>query len=116
MLAKTFLQRNVLVSRCLSSVTSSTLKVGDVLREARVYSSEDVKSYAEVSHDWNPLHFDQELARKAGFENRLVHGMLVSSMFPRIISSHFVSSLVYFAYVHYPHVLIVLLYRFTETY
>ena len=95
MLAKTFVPRHVLVSRCFSSVNSKTLKVGDVLREARVFTSEDVKGYAEVSHDWNPLHFDQELARKAGFENRLVHGMLVSSMFPRIISSHFVSSLVF---------------------
>lgn len=93
MLAKTFVPRQLLVSRCFSSVTSKTLKVGDVLREARVFSSEDVKSYAEVSHDWNPLHFDQESARKAGFESCLVHGMLVSSMFPRIISAHFVSSL-----------------------
>ena len=93
MLAKTFVPRQLLVSRCFSSVTSKTLKVGDVLREARVFSSEDVKGYAEVSHDWNPLHFDQESARKAGFEDRLVHGMLVSSMFPRIISAHFVSSL-----------------------
>lgn len=91
MLAKTIFTRTILVSRCFASAASKTLKVGDVLREARVYSSEDVKSYAEVSHDWNPLHFDQELARKSGFENRLVHGMLVSSMFPRIISSHFVS-------------------------
>ncbi|CAN7005948.1 unnamed protein product [Brassica rapa subsp. trilocularis] len=89
MLAKTFVPRQLLVSRCFSSVTSKTLKVGDVLREARVFSSEDVKGYAEVSHDWNPLHFDQESARKAGFEDRLVHGMLVSSMFPRIISAHF---------------------------
>lgn len=89
MLAKTIFTRTILVSRCFASAASKTLKVGDVLREARVYSSEDVKSYAEVSHDWNPLHFDQELARKSGFENRLVHGMLVSSMFPRIISSHF---------------------------
>ncbi|KAF3513601.1 hypothetical protein F2Q69_00000951 [Brassica cretica] len=67
----------------------ATLKVGDVLREPRVFTSEDVKGYAEVSHDWNPLHFDQESARKAGFENPLVHGVLVSSMFPHIISSHF---------------------------
>ncbi|CAH2069344.1 unnamed protein product, partial [Thlaspi arvense] len=89
MLAKTFLSRHVLASRCFSSVTSKTLQIGDALRETRVFSSEDVKAYAEVSHDWNPLHFDQEVARKAGFENRLVHGMLVSSMFPRIISTHF---------------------------
>ncbi|EFH42638.1 hypothetical protein ARALYDRAFT_496171 [Arabidopsis lyrata subsp. lyrata] len=80
----------LLVLRSFSSVASKTLlKVGDVLRETRVFSSEDVKAYAEVSHDWNPLHFDPESARKAGFENRLVHGMLVSSMFPRIISAQF---------------------------
>ncbi|ESQ42310.1 hypothetical protein EUTSA_v10014838mg [Eutrema salsugineum] len=89
MLAKTFLPRHILVSRCFSSVTSKKLKVGDTLREIRVFSSDDIKDYAEVSHDWNPLHFDPESARKAGFENRLVHGMLVSSMFPRIISTHF---------------------------
>lgn len=88
MLAKT---THGLVLRCFSSVPSKTLKVGDALREIRVFSSEDVKAYAEVSHDWNPLHFDSESAREAGFENRLVHGMLVSSMFPRIISAHFVS-------------------------
>ncbi|WZY80976.1 hypothetical protein YC2023_027360 [Brassica napus] len=57
MLAKTYLTRHPLVLRCFSSATSKTLKVGDVLREARVFSSEDVKGYAEVSHDWiwNPL-------------------------------------------------------------
>jgi adenylate kinase len=90
MLAKTVFPRGLLVLRSFSSVASKTLlKVGDVLRETRVFSSEDIKAYAEVSHDWNPLHFDPESARKAGFENRLVHGMLVSSMFPRIISAHF---------------------------
>lgn len=93
MLAKTYFRTHLLVSRCFSSVASKTLKVGDILKETRVFSTEDVKAYAEVSHDWNPLHFDPESARKAGFENRLVHGMLVSSMFPRIISAHFVSCL-----------------------
>lgn len=94
MLAKTVFPTGLLVLRSFSSVASKTLlKVGDVLRETRVFSSEDVKAYAEVSHDWNPLHFDPESARKAGFENRLVHGMLVSSMFPRIISAQFVSFL-----------------------
>uniref|UniRef100_A0A803MV58 Uncharacterized protein n=1 Tax=Chenopodium quinoa TaxID=63459 RepID=A0A803MV58_CHEQI len=37
----------------------------------------------------NPLHFDTECAQIAGFQDRLVHGMLVASLFPRIISSHF---------------------------
>ncbi|WCJ41066.1 (R)-specific enoyl-CoA hydratase [Euphorbia peplus] len=37
----------------------------------------------------NPLHFDSEFARNAGFNDRIVHGMLVAALFPRIIASHF---------------------------
>ena len=74
-----------------SSSTSSVLKIGDALGHKRVFSNEDVGEYSKVSHDANPLHFDYESARAAGFEDRLVHGMLVASLFPWIISSHFVS-------------------------
>ena len=65
--------------------------MGDILSHTRIFTSEDVLEYSKVSHGSNPLHFDSELARHAGFDNRLVHGMLVASMFPHIISSHFVS-------------------------
>uniref|UniRef100_A0A7N0V5A3 MaoC-like domain-containing protein n=1 Tax=Kalanchoe fedtschenkoi TaxID=63787 RepID=A0A7N0V5A3_KALFE len=67
----------------------SLLKVGDILKLKRVFSHQDVLDYAQVSHDSNPLHFDGELAREAGFEDALVHGMLVAALFPRIISSNF---------------------------
>ncbi|XVE79087.1 hypothetical protein DITRI_Ditri14bG0029300 [Diplodiscus trichospermus] len=72
-----------------SSPASSVLKIGDVLRHKRTFSIQDVGEYSKVSHDVNPLHFDSESARAAGFEDRVVHGMLVASLFPRIISSHF---------------------------
>lgn len=84
--------------KCFSSSTSNVLKVGDVLSFTRIFTSEDVLEYSKVSHDTNPLHFDSELARHAGFEDRLVHGMLVASMFPYIISSHFVSTLLQLNY------------------
>lgn len=65
------------------------LQNGDILRQARVFSVADVFEFSKVSHDSNPLHFDSEFAQSAGFEDRLVHGMLVAALFPRIISSHF---------------------------
>ncbi|OMO62774.1 Inositol monophosphatase [Corchorus olitorius] len=74
--------------RCLSTA-APLLKIGDVLRHRRIFSDEDVVEYSRVSQDANPLHFDSESARAAGFEDRLVHGMLVASLFPRIIASHF---------------------------
>lgn len=79
------------VVRCFSSIEPNVLRSGDILRQTRVYSSEDVLEYSKVSQDSNPLHFEPEIARAAGFDDPLVHGMLVAALFPRIISSHFVS-------------------------
>lgn len=91
MFIRSLLSVNVLPLRCFSSSALNILKTGDILRQRRVFTNEDVLEYAKVTHDSNPLHFDSELARNAGFEDRLVHGMLVAALFPRIISSHFVS-------------------------
>lgn len=77
--------------KCFSSATPHVLKPGDVLRQARLFTEEDVLQYSKVSHDCNPLHTDSAAARGVGFEGPLVHGMLVASLFPHIISSHFVS-------------------------
>jgi hydroxyacyl-ACP dehydratase HTD2-like protein with hotdog domain len=91
MFIRSLLSVNVLPLRCFSSSALNILKTGDILRQRRVFSNEDVLQYSKVTHDSNPLHFDSDLARNAGFEDRLVHGMLVAALFPQIISSHFVS-------------------------
>ncbi|WCJ41067.1 (R)-specific enoyl-CoA hydratase [Euphorbia peplus] len=75
--------------RYYSVAATNLLKTGDTLRQARVFSNEDVIEYSKVSYDMNPLHFDSEFARNAGFNDRIVHGMLVAALFPRIIASHF---------------------------
>ncbi|KAM7522387.1 hypothetical protein LguiA_012289 [Lonicera macranthoides] len=72
-----------------SSSAPILLKTGDILRQVRIFSDTDVTEYSKLSYDSNPLHFDSECARNAGFEDRLVPGMLVSSLFPRIIASQF---------------------------
>ncbi|KAL8508837.1 hypothetical protein ACS0TY_016151 [Phlomoides rotata] len=71
------------------SYSSSAIKCGDVLKQARVFSVLDINEYSKLTHDHNPLHLDLECARKAGFSDVLVPGMLVASLFPRIIASHF---------------------------
>ena len=50
--------------------------VGDELPPlARVVTPEDVRRYAEVSGDRNPLHLDDATARRAGFPGVIAHGM-----------------------------------------
>lgn len=95
MLTRNLLSVNVPCLRGFSSAAASFLRTGDTLKLSRIFTSEDVLEYSKVSHDSNPLHFDSESARNAGFEDRLVHGMLVAALFPKIISSHFVSLMLY---------------------
>ena len=41
----------------------------------RVVTREDVKAYAAVSGDDNPLHLDDDFARAVGFDGIIAHGM-----------------------------------------
>ncbi|EEF36020.1 oxidoreductase, putative [Ricinus communis] len=89
MFVKSLVSRTVPYARRFSWTAPTVLKTGDVIRQTRVFSNQDVTEYSKVSNDLNPLHFDDEFARNAGFEDRIVHGMLVAALFPRIIASHF---------------------------
>lgn len=94
MLFKSILSYKTLSVRGFSSAAAPRLlRIGDVLKQKRVYSSDDVLDYSRVSHDLNPLHLDAQSAKSAGYEDRLVHGMLVAALFPTIISTHFVSKI-----------------------
>ncbi|CAI9116097.1 OLC1v1017163C1 [Oldenlandia corymbosa var. corymbosa] len=72
-----------------SSPTQNVLKSGHVLKYSRTFSDSDVAEYSKLSLDSNPLHFDPDRAKLSGFADRLVPGMLVATLFPRIIASHF---------------------------
>ncbi|KKB44761.1 MaoC family dehydratase [Bacillus thermotolerans] len=49
-------------------------------------TEEKVKQYAALSGDHNPIHFDQEEAKRHGFEAPIAHGMLTMGLAYRIVS------------------------------
>jgi acyl dehydratase len=75
-----------------ASSRPAVLSVGHALRERRRFTEADVAAYAAVSGDRNLVHLDDAVARElGGFERgRVVHGMLVASLFPSIIAARFV--------------------------
>ncbi|EYU36165.1 hypothetical protein ABFS82_14G242000 [Erythranthe guttata] len=78
------------LKHCSSSASSAgVLRAGDVLKQTRTFSKSDITEYSKLTHDFNPLHFDLDCARKSGFADVPVPGMLVASLFPKIIASHF---------------------------
>ncbi|PWZ37048.1 (R)-specific enoyl-CoA hydratase [Zea mays] len=76
-----------------SAVSSppAVLSVGHALRERRRFTEDDVAAFAAVSGDRNPVHLDDAVARElSGFQRgRVVHGMLVASLFPSVIAASF---------------------------
>ena len=50
--------------------------IGDELPERRrIVTLEDVKAYADIGGDDNPLHQDEAIARARGFDDVIAHGM-----------------------------------------
>lgn len=60
--------------------------VGDKASISKAFTAEEVRRYAEISTDTNPVHLDPEFARaNTRFGGCIVHGMLVASLFSALL-------------------------------
>lgn len=53
----------------------------------KAFSSEEVESFAKFSMDVNPIHLNDDVAKKTIFKDKIVHGFLTSSLFSAIIGT-----------------------------
>lgn len=64
---------------------SKTLSIGDSASLTRSFTDADVRTYADLSGDHNPVHLDEAFAAETQFKQRIVHGMLVGSLFTALV-------------------------------
>jgi 3-hydroxybutyryl-CoA dehydratase len=60
----------------VSSFYLEDLQVGQSASYERAISEADVREFALMSGDFNPLHLDEAYAQSTRFKGRIVHGML----------------------------------------
>jgi len=60
------------------------LRAGDRFTVSRCFTEEDVRIFADVSRDYNAVHFDPRFAGAKNFKNRICHGLLVGSMLTEV--------------------------------
>jgi 3-oxoacyl-[acyl-carrier protein] reductase len=65
----------------------SQIQIGDQATLVHKISQEDVQAFADLTGDFNPLHMDEEYARKTEFKKPVVHGMLSASFISTIIGT-----------------------------
>ncbi len=61
--------------------------VGDSRTLIRTITEADVRLFAEVSGDHNPIHLDQTYAAQTRFGKRIVHGALLAAFISNIIGN-----------------------------
>ncbi|HEV7745014.1 MAG TPA: MaoC family dehydratase [Pyrinomonadaceae bacterium] len=62
------------------------IKVGDSASVTKRITDADIQAFGDLSGDHNPLHFDEEHARRTRFRKPISHGMLTGSLFSPIIA------------------------------
>jgi 3-hydroxybutyryl-CoA dehydratase len=62
------------------------LTVGMTASYFHTLTESDVNHFADLTGDHNPLHLDEEFAKKTRFNGRIVHGMLSASFLSTVIA------------------------------
>lgn len=60
------------------------VKTGDTFSVTRTFAEDDMHLFTGVSHDHNPIHFNNEYASAKGFDGRICHGLHVVSLVTEI--------------------------------
>ncbi|KAF6266472.1 HotDog domain-containing protein [Scenedesmus sp. NREL 46B-D3] len=69
------------------------LSTGATYTFTRVFTQQSASEFVALTGDSNPIHTDKAAASAAGHAAPILPGMLMASMFPAIIGSHFPGAL-----------------------
>ena len=69
----------------LTPRTRESITVGDKGSFVKTIREEDIFQFADVSGDFNPLHIDEEYAKKSRFGHRVAHGILMAAIISTVL-------------------------------
>ena len=62
------------------------IEVGERASAESTITEADVLTFAQLTGDFNPIHVDEEFARRSRWEGRIAHGMLVAGLVTQTLS------------------------------
>jgi len=57
------------------------LEVGMEASSINIITEEHIQSFAQISGDFNPIHIDEDYAKKTNFGKKIAHGLISASFF-----------------------------------
>lgn len=71
----------------LNGFAFEDLKLGMEATVSRTITETDLRNFSGVSGDTNPMHLNEEYARRTPFKGCIVHGMLTASLISAVIGT-----------------------------
>ncbi len=72
----------------LPEYTFNEIEIGLTKQFQITITESMIDDFAKISGDYNPLHMDEKFAKSRDFKNRVCHGMLLGSLFSRLIGMY----------------------------
>jgi acyl dehydratase len=63
------------------------LKIGDSASLTKTFTDDDVRQFAAISGDANPVHLDEAYAAQTPFKKRIAHGMLTAGLISAVLGT-----------------------------
>ena len=64
--------------------TIQGLTVGETFTVSRKFTEQDMITFADITRDYNPIHFDERFVAAKNLKGRICHGLLVGSLLTEI--------------------------------
>jgi len=72
----------------MNTYTFDEVNVGQEVNFTHTFTPKDVMRFSELTGDMNPLHTDEEYSKNTEFGGKIVHGMLVGSLFSTLVGMY----------------------------
>ena len=74
---------------CNTDILLKRYAIGTKASLSKTFTEEDVKCFAQISGDTNPVHLDESVARQSIFGRRICHGVLVKGLISAVIGTDY---------------------------
>ncbi len=64
------------------------MKIGLSASIRKTVSDQDIRLFAEITGDTNPVHLDEEFAAQTVFKQRIAHGMFSAGLISAVLGTH----------------------------
>jgi 3-hydroxybutyryl-CoA dehydratase len=71
----------------MSVININDIKIGMTESYSQTITDSDIKAFAGISGDRNPIHVDEEYAQNSRYKKRIAHGMISSSFFSALFGT-----------------------------